>query len=160
MQATGRNSLPRSRRPAARTKITIAENHDQLLERLLGQRALQANQETLQASGNPAGRQENLTGRPEIQPGSNRQPAGRTALMQPPPAASGSAWPRYGWLDDEQIGAQQDTPILKAAAIAGGAILWTLGKATGLSGENRLEMEGTQDDHNESQLARCTMNPI
>ena len=66
----------------------IAENHDQLLERLL------ANQETLQANQEAiAGLLEELT---------------RDA------ATTRRLWlrlaQRYGWLDDEQNGAQTDMP--------------------------------------------------
>ena len=74
---------------------SIIENHDQLLDRLLvNQETLQANQETLQANqGAIVSLLEELT---------------RDA------ATTRRLWlrlaQRYGWLDDEQNGAQPDTP--------------------------------------------------
>ena len=68
--------------------VSIAENHDQLLDRLL------ANQETLQAN------QEAIT--------SLLEELTRDA------ATTRRLWlrlaQRYGWLEDEQNGAQPDTP--------------------------------------------------
>ncbi len=73
---------------------SIIENHDQLLDRLLvNQETLQANQETLQAN------QEAIVGLLEE--------------LTRDAATTRRLWlrlaQRYGWLDDEQNGAQPDT---------------------------------------------------
>ena len=75
--------------------VSIAENQDQLLDRLLAnQETLQANQETLQAN------QEAIV--------SLLEELTRDA------ATTRRLWlrlaQRYGWLDDEQKGAQPNTP--------------------------------------------------
>lgn len=82
--------------------VSIAENHDQLLERLLAsQEALQANQETLQAS------QETLFSNQEAI-------VNLLEELTRDAATTRRLWlrmaQRYGWLDDEQNGAQPDTP--------------------------------------------------
>ena len=79
----------------------MVENHDQLLDRLLAnQEALQANQETLQAN------QETLHANQEA----------IVALLEEltrDAAATRRLWlrlaQRYGWLDDEQNGAQPES---------------------------------------------------
>ena len=75
--------------------VSIAENHDQLLERLLAsQEALQASQETLHSN------QEAIVNLLEE--------------LTRDAATTRRLWlrlaQRYGWLDDEQNGAQPDTP--------------------------------------------------
>ena len=80
----------------------IVENHDQLLERLLAsQEALQANQETLQAS------HETLRSNQEAI-------VNLLEELTRDAATTRRLWlrlaQRYGWLDDEQNGAQPDTP--------------------------------------------------
>ena len=75
--------------------VSIAENHDQLLERLLtSQEALQASQETLHSN------QEAIVNLLEE--------------LTRDTATTRRLWlrlaQRYGWLDDEQNGAQPDTP--------------------------------------------------
>ena len=75
--------------------VSIAENHDQLLERLLAsQEALQASQETLRSN------QEAIVNLLE-------------ELIRDA-ATTRRLWlrlaRRYGWLDDEQNGAQPGTP--------------------------------------------------
>ena len=74
--------------------VSIAENHDQLLERLLAsQEVLQANQETLHSN------QEAIVNLLEE--------------LTRDAATTRHLWlrlaQRYGWLDDEQNGAQPDT---------------------------------------------------
>ena len=76
--------------------VTIAENHDQLLERLLAnQEALQSNLESLESN------QEAIVNLLEE--------------LTRDAATTRRLWlrlaQRYGWLDDEQNGAQQDPPI-------------------------------------------------
>ena len=76
--------------------VTIAENHDQLLERLL------ASQENLQA------RQDDLKSNQEAI-------VNLLEELTRDAATTRRLWlrlaQRYGWLDDEQNGAQPDTPI-------------------------------------------------
>ena len=81
---------------------SIIENHDQLLDRLLvNQETLQANQETLQAN------QETLQANQEAI-------VGLLEELTRDAATTRRLWlrlaQRYGWLDDEQNGAQPDTP--------------------------------------------------
>ena len=90
--------------------VTIAENHDQLLERLLAsQQALQANQETLQAN------QENLQARQDDLKSNQEAIVNLLEELTRDAATTRRLWlrlaQRYGWLDDEQNGAQPDTPI-------------------------------------------------
>ena len=80
---------------------SIIENHDQLLDRLLvNQETLQANQETLQAN------QETLQANQEAI-------VGLLEELTRDAATTRRLWlrlaQRYGWLDDEQNGAQPDT---------------------------------------------------
>ena len=80
---------------------SIIENHDQLLDRLLvNQETLQANQETLQAN------QETLQANQEAI-------ASLLEELTRDAATTRRLWlrlaQRYGWLDDEQNGAQPDT---------------------------------------------------
>ena len=75
--------------------VSIAENHDQLLERLLAsQEALQSNQETLRSNQEAV---VNLLEELTRDAATTRRLWLRLAQ-------------RYGWLDDEQNGAQPDTP--------------------------------------------------
>ena len=74
--------------------VSIAENHDQLLERILAsQEALQANQETLHSNQDAI---VNLLEELTRDAATTRRLWLRLAQ-------------RYGWLDDEQNGAQPDT---------------------------------------------------
>ena len=80
---------------------SIIENHDQLLDRLLvNQETLQANQKSLQAN------QETLQANQEAI-------VGLLEELTRDAATTRRLWlrlaQRYGWLDDEQNGAQPDT---------------------------------------------------
>ena len=81
---------------------SIVENHDQLLERLLAsQERIQASHETLQAN------QETLHSNQEAI-------VNLLEELTRDAATTRRLWlrlaQRYGWLDDEQNGAQPDTP--------------------------------------------------
>ena len=97
--------------------VTIAENHDQLLERLLAsQQALQANQETLQANQETLqASQENLQARQDDLKSNQEAIVNLLEELTRDAATTRRLWlrlaQRYGWLDDEQNGAQPDTPI-------------------------------------------------
>ena len=101
---------------------TIIDNHDQLMERVLAnQETLQANQETLQAN------QETLQANQEtLQAGLQTLQASQETLhsnqeaivklleeLTRDAATTRRLWlrlaQRYGWLEDEQNGAQPDT---------------------------------------------------
>ena len=89
--------------------VSIAENHDQLLERLLaGQETLQANQEALQGS------QETLQASQETLQANQEAIVNLLEELARDAATTRRLWlrlaQRYGWLDDEQNGAQPDTP--------------------------------------------------
>ena len=80
----------------------IVENHDQLLDRLLAnQETLQANQETLQANQ-------------EILQANQEAIVSLLEELTRDAATTRRLWlrlaQRYGWLDDEQNGAQPDMP--------------------------------------------------
>ena len=82
--------------------VSIADNHDQLLDRLLAnQETLQANLETLQAN------LETLHANQEAIVSLLEELTRDAAITR-------RLWlrlaQRYGWLDDEQNGAQPDTP--------------------------------------------------
>ena len=88
---------------------SIIENHDQLLDRLLvNQETLQANQETLQAN------QETLQANQETLQANQEAIVGLLEELTRDAATTRRLWlrlaQRYGWLDDEQNGAQPDTP--------------------------------------------------
>ena len=86
---------------------SIIENYDQLLERLLAnQEALQANQETLQAN------QETLQANQETLQANQEAFANLLEELTRDAAITRRLWlrlaQRYGWLDDEQNGAQPE----------------------------------------------------
>ena len=88
---------------------SIIENHDQLLDRLLAnQETLQANQETLQAN------QETLQANQETLQANQGAIVSLLEELTRDAATTRRLWlrlaQRYGWLDDEQNGAQPDTP--------------------------------------------------
>ena len=89
---------------------TIIENHDQLMERLLAnQEALQASQERLESS------QERLESNQEGMQANQEAIVNLLEELTRDAATTRRLWlrlaQRYGWLDDEQNGAQQDPPI-------------------------------------------------